>query len=74
MFHRATDASKVVLVSLCRYLAEHRFVLLDCQVPNPHLQRMGAKPMARAAFLDALYREGLGPDGPLRRVMLPAVL
>ena len=74
MFHRVTDASKVAMVKLCRYLAEHRFVLLDCQVPNPHLQRMGAKPMARAAFLDTLYREGLGPDGPLKRVMLPATL
>jgi leucyl/phenylalanyl-tRNA--protein transferase len=74
MFHRVTDASKVALVTLCRYLAAHRFVLLDCQVPNPHLWRMGAKPLARSAFLETLYREGLGPDGPLRRVMLPAVL
>ena len=74
MFHRVTDASKVALVTLCRYLAEHRFVLLDCQVPNPHLQRMGAKPMARAAFLETLYREGLGPEGPLKRVMLPVTL
>jgi len=74
MFHRVTDASKVALVTLCRYLAAQRFVLLDCQVPNPHLQRMGAQLLAREAFLEKLYREGLGPDGPLKRVMLPAVL
>lgn len=74
MFHRVTDASKVALVTLCRYLAAQRFVLLDCQVANPHLQRMGAKPLARELFLQTLYREGLGPDGPLRRVMLPATL
>ena len=74
MFHRVTDASKVALVTLCRYLAAQRFVLLDCQVPNPHLQRMGAKPLARHLFLATLYREGLGPDGPLRRVLLPATL
>jgi leucyl/phenylalanyl-tRNA--protein transferase len=74
MFHCVTDASKVALVRLCRYLAAHRFVLFDCQVSNPHLQRMGAKPMARAAFLETLYREGLGPEGPLKRVMLPATL
>ena len=74
MFHRVTDASKVAMVKLCRYLAEHRFVLLDCQVPNPHLQRMGAKPMARETFLETLYREGLGPEGPLKRAMLPATL
>jgi leucyl/phenylalanyl-tRNA--protein transferase len=74
MFHRVTDASKVALVTLCRYLAGEQFLLLDCQVPNPHLQRMGARPMARAAFLETLYREGLGPDGPLKRVLLPAAL
>lgn len=74
MFHNVTDASKVALVTLCRHLAEQRFVLLDCQVPNPHLQRMGAKSLARELFLETLYREGLGPDGPLKRVMLPATL
>jgi len=74
MFHRVTDASKVVLVTLCRHLTAQRFALLDCQVPNPHLQRMGAQLLAREVFLEKLYREGLGPDGPLKRVMLPAVL
>ncbi|TLM60330.1 MAG: leucyl/phenylalanyl-tRNA--protein transferase, partial [Deltaproteobacteria bacterium] len=74
MFHRATDASKVALVMLCRHLAARDFALLDCQVPNPHLFRMGAVELPRAAFLDRLYRANLGPDGPLPRVMLPATL
>ncbi|NJC88792.1 MAG: leucyl/phenylalanyl-tRNA--protein transferase [Desulfuromonas sp.] len=74
MFHRVTDASKVVLVKLCRYLAAHRFELLDCQVPNPHLFRMGAVQMSRAAFLDRLYQNSLGQPGRLPRVLLPAEL
>ena len=73
MFHRVTDASKVVLVKLCRYLAAHRFELLDCQVPNPHLFRMGAVQMSRAAFLDRLYQNSLGRHGHLPRVLLPAL-
>lgn len=74
MFHRVTDASKVALVKLCRYLAAHRFELLDCQVPNPHLFRMGAVQMSRAAFLDRLYQNSLGHSGRLPRVLLPAEL
>ncbi|MCM2263999.1 MAG: leucyl/phenylalanyl-tRNA--protein transferase [Desulfuromonadales bacterium] len=74
MFHRVTDASKVVLVKLCHYLAAHRFELLDCQVPNPHLFRMGAVQMSRAAFLDRLYQNSLRKPGRLPRVLLPAEL
>lgn len=74
MFHRVADASKVVLVKLCRYLAAHRFELLDCQVPNPHLFRMGAVQMSRAAFLDRLYQNSLGRQASLPRVLLPAEL
>jgi leucyl/phenylalanyl-tRNA--protein transferase len=74
MFQRIPDASKVVLVKLCRYLAAHRFELLDCQVPNPHLFRMGAIQMSRAAFLDRLRQGGLGPTVRPARVLLPATL
>jgi leucyl/phenylalanyl-tRNA--protein transferase len=74
MFQRVPDASKVVLVKLCRYLAAHRFDLLDCQVPNPHLFRMGAIQLSRAAFLDRLRQGGLGPTIRPARVLLPATL
>ena len=74
MFQRLPDASKVVLVKLCRYLAAHRFELLDCQVPNPHLFRMGAIQLSRAAFLDRLRQGGLGPTVRPARVLLPATL
>lgn len=74
MFHRVADASKVVLVALCRHLKERHFELLDCQVPNPHLDRMGATGLPRAAFLERLYRAELTAGGLLQRVSLPGQL
>jgi leucyl/phenylalanyl-tRNA--protein transferase len=74
MFHLVSDASKVALVRLCRHLSARDFELLDCQVPNPHLFRMGATEMPRAAFLERLYQAGLGFTGRLPRLLLPASL
>jgi len=50
MFSRSPDASKIALVALCRRLAEWGYGLLDCQVGNPHLVRMGAVEISRQAF------------------------
>jgi leucyl/phenylalanyl-tRNA--protein transferase len=50
MFSRCDDASKVALVALCRLLVAWEFGLLDCQVGNPHLFRMGAVEIGRKAF------------------------
>lgn len=64
MFSRASDASKAALLALCRALHGWGFPLLDAQVPNPHLFRMGAIERPRAEYLRAL--KGLekqpGPD------------
>ena len=54
MFHRRDDASKAALVHLISHLRSRGFVLLDAQVPNPHLLRMGAREMPRAEFLRRL--------------------
>ena len=43
MFSRARDASKVCLVHLVRRLEERGYALLDCQIQNDHLARLGAK-------------------------------
>lgn len=51
MFSRITDASKVALIALCRRLHGWGFPLLDAQVSNPHLLRMGAATLPRAEFL-----------------------
>lgn len=50
MFSRRTDASKIALVALCRLIHALGFVMLDCQVGNPHLFRMGAVDVPREVF------------------------
>ena len=50
MFSRRTDASKIALVALCRELQRRGCGLLDCQVGNPHLYRMGAEDISRSDF------------------------
>jgi leucyl/phenylalanyl-tRNA--protein transferase len=74
MFHSRPNASKVILAQLARYLTRERFVLLDCQVPNPHLISMGATQIPREDFLALLAAGGLGPDGDAARVVLPMTL
>ncbi len=54
MFARATDASKVALVQLARQLARWNFLLVDCQLPTPHLASLGAQEMPRGEFLRVL--------------------
>ena len=51
MYSARSNASKVVLVELCRVLEHWGFSWMDCQVPNPHLFRMGAERIERAEFL-----------------------
>jgi len=54
MFMRVANASKVALATLTQKLAEWQFVMLDCQITNPHLQRLGAQEIPRADFLRRL--------------------
>jgi leucyl/phenylalanyl-tRNA--protein transferase len=51
MFHRARDASKVALVTLCRDLSEAGFKLVDAQAPTPHLRSLGALELSRTVYL-----------------------
>jgi leucyl/phenylalanyl-tRNA--protein transferase len=74
MFHTQTNASRVVLAQLMRYLEREDFLLLDCQVPNPHLFSMGASQISRTDFLECLAVGGLGAEGTAEKVVLPEVL
>ncbi len=56
MFSRASDASKVCLVNLVERLRERGYALLDCQIQNDHLARMGAKEIPEDEYLRRLYR------------------
>ncbi len=71
MFHSQPNASKVILAQLARHLEREGFVLLDCQVPNPHLLSMGAGHIPRQEFLERLAAGGLEADGVAERVVLP---
>jgi leucyl/phenylalanyl-tRNA--protein transferase len=64
MFSRASDASKVALVHLCRTLEEWDFGLVDCQVLTGHLLRMGAAQIAREDFVELLDRLCAHPEPP----------
>jgi leucyl/phenylalanyl-tRNA--protein transferase len=54
MFRHVANASKVAFATLAQRLAEWQFTLIDCQITNPHLQRLGAYEISRAEFLRRL--------------------
>ncbi len=62
MFHREANASKMALTALCRRLQELDFELIDCQLTNPHLLRLGAREIPREEFLERLRRGGVSPS------------
>ncbi len=54
MFSRRTNASKAALVALAHALQQRACPIIDAQVPNPHLLRMGARTIARSEYLATL--------------------
>ena len=54
MFSRRPDASKVCLVHLVERLKERGYVLLDCQIHNDHLARLGAIEIPEREYLKRL--------------------
>lgn len=54
MFHLVPDASKVALYVLCEIARQYNFHFIDCQLPNAHLQKLGAILVKRVAFLHEL--------------------
>lgn len=51
MFARVTDASKVALAYLVEFLRAHEVELIDCQQETGHLASLGARTLARSAFI-----------------------
>ena len=64
MFSRASNASKVALAYLSRQLERWEFPLIDCQLPTPHLESLGATPMARETFVARVQEAVSRPDVP----------
>ena len=71
MFSRATDASKVALVGLVSHLREKGFPLIDCQMKTPLLASLGAREIARRAFLRRLAALVNYPEMPGRWNVAP---
>ena len=54
MFSKSKNASKFALISLAGILEKKGFKIIDCQMPNPHLKKMGGRYISRASFLTFL--------------------
>lgn len=54
MFSAAPNASKLALHYLTQKV--QGLTLIDCQIPNPHLTRLGSETMAREVFLEILQK------------------
>lgn len=58
MFSRKANASKIAIAALMKKLEEHHYILLDCQIMNPHLKSLGAQEIPRKEYL-ALIRPNI---------------
>ena len=56
MFSLESNASKFAMIQLSEKLKDRSFWLIDCQVPNDHLERMGCTSMARETYLDFMRK------------------
>lgn len=57
MFSAVSGGSKAALAGLARILGNWGWPLIDAQVDNPHLGRMGAEQWPRSAFLAQVNRQ-----------------
>ncbi|GGP26155.1 leucyl/phenylalanyl-tRNA--protein transferase [Silvimonas amylolytica] len=64
MFARRPDASKLAFVHLVRYLREHGFGMIDCQMHTEHLARFGAHEIDRDQFARKLGELVTAPRAP----------
>ncbi|MFT6267784.1 MAG: leucyl/phenylalanyl-tRNA--protein transferase [Alphaproteobacteria bacterium] len=54
MFHLQTDASKAAFLALSLHMRAHNMSIIDCQLVNPHLERLGCIAIQRNEFLSLL--------------------
>lgn len=57
MFSKQSNASKIALVHLCSFLNQQGFKLIDSQVHTEHLERLGAKMLARSEYIEILQEQ-----------------
>ena len=54
MFSLESNASKIAFAALMERLNAWGFTIMDCQMPNPHLLRLGGREVTRERFLAKL--------------------
>ena len=54
MYSKVSNASKVALYYLTENLKSKGYLMIDCQVYNPHLESLGAEEISRKQFLEYL--------------------
>jgi leucyl/phenylalanyl-tRNA--protein transferase len=64
MFSRVSDASKIALAHLVRFLRARDFGIIDCQMNTAHLASLGAREIARADFVALLDDLTARPRAP----------
>ncbi len=64
MFSRVEDASKIGLTWLTGQLWRWGFHLFDCQMSNPHLERLGVREIPRSEYLHRLEAALQAPHRP----------
>ncbi len=57
MFSRESQASKVAISCLIRYLDGFNFPILDAQIKNPHLSSLGSKQIKRKDFIKIVNQQ-----------------
>jgi len=62
MFTRANHASKIALAHLCTHLRHWDYPLIDLQMPTPHLESLGCRPIPRGVYR-ANIAETLSTEG-----------
>lgn len=56
MFSLKPNSSKVALIFLVKTLFNEGYKLIDCQIQNPHLKKMGSVEIKRSEFLKILNK------------------
>ncbi|MFP6808642.1 MAG: leucyl/phenylalanyl-tRNA--protein transferase [Pseudomonadales bacterium] len=73
MFHRVSDASKVAFAYLNRLMAQNECPLIDCQLPNEHLESLGASEISRQELKQYL-NDYVDTETPINWALLPSIL
>lgn len=58
MFTHVTNGSKYGLIMAANYLYAHEIFVINCQYHNPHLEHMGAIPVAREDYIRYMRYHG----------------